>query len=246
MMPRPFVVTFRPVASQDVLDVRLSFAAPGSAEQLSTMSLFLKEVFDFLRCGAAGGDGVDPAAVSLTPAPPVMDPGGVHFALSQVRLASASMSCLLNMLEWGHHHIAPLLGVSVSWAPANLLPDPLALLFPSAWPASYPLEIEDLERRFTIAVELDRPHTEEEIERIEVASIAAWATGLNRGAYGNEHLRPAECALLLTEDAVEILPNGFVWFVDALRCDDAALDGLTNALERMHRTIAVIRRVTIE
>jgi hypothetical protein len=211
------------------------------------MGLFLKEVADFVGSGAGAGDAVDPATASATPSPPGVNVTGAALVLRGVTLAPTFVTCLLNMLEWGHHHVAPLLDVSISWSALSSLRDPLLAQFPSAWRPSYLLEIEDLERRFVIDVELEREVAVPELERIASATLAPWFTAINRGAYGDATFPPAECAAFLTEDAVEFSPGRILWFVGVFRCADGpAFDGLTNVLEKIHRTMAAIRRVAIE
>ena len=244
-MRRPFKVDLDKSSPPGQLRVELSFARLAVEGERKNVGFTLADFAGLGGSGALGGGALDPATTSIRTGPATISEHDAAQVFADVCLSSASLTCLLNMMEWLHHRVLPLTAVRVSWDRIAELKDPLAVQFPPPWPRlGYDLELDDLEESFDIAVEFEAKKPPDLVEKID-EQLGLWYTAVNRGAYGNEALAPADNAMYYTSDAVELAEDGITWFVDVFACDDSALVGLENALERVHRTIAPLRKVTI-
>jgi hypothetical protein len=117
--------------------------------------------------------------------------------------------------------------------------------FPELWPQlSYLLNIGDLQGDVDLNIELEQPQTEQVTERI-VNIMAMWLLATHRGAYADDSFDPSESRVYLGPDVMSVKPERIIWFIETLRCDERALDGMLNLLEWISQKIAPIRHVQL-
>lgn len=241
----PFRLVLDANSRPGLLRVSITFESPAEAEHHEHVRLVLLDYVGLARSGALGGDVIDPTLTTIEPEPPRMESARFTQGFHDVQLDPSALTCLLNVLEWIHHHVAPIATARVEWSAIDPTTNPEVVRFPAAWPRlSYPLEHGDLDRRFTVEISFAEPQTEKAIDQF-LEDLGAWFTGVNRGAYGDDRLAPARSCVVFTDDVMDSSPDGVTWHIDALHASDAALDGLVNVLERIHRTRVQFANVQI-
>lgn len=245
-MKRPFQVLTDSLAPAGRLHLEITFARAAGEEQLRLVPIVLSEFGGLAVSGALSGDQIDPATSSLIAEPAFCTAESLTQIFRQVRIDAAALTCLLNTLEWTHHHVLPLSAVHISWAQIQNTLQRSTQNFPKQWqPPGYRFDISDeIDRRFNIEIEFDEKQSLELAERVN-SHLGMWFTGINRGAYADNTVAPRDSLVFLTDDAVDTHEDGIVWFIDRLRANDAALDGFSNSVEKIHKTITRLRKVTI-
>jgi hypothetical protein len=119
----------------------------------------------------------------------------------------------------------------------------MAIQFPEQWPQlSFRLDIGDLLDDIDVVIEFHEPQNDDVIERI-VETMAVWLLATHRGAYADDAFDPSKSAVFLGPDVMDVSPNRIIWFIEIMRCNESALDGLLNLLEWVHQRVARISRV---
>lgn len=245
-MPRPFAISLVSQGTPGDLAIEWTHVAGASAEQQDQVRLVWGEFVGFARSGALAGDRIAPDKSTLDAQPIVIHATGGSQRFANVRLHRAALSCLLNVFEWIHHHVVALNAVRVSWDQIQGAREHQPIEFPPLSPAlGFPFDVGELDRRFDIEILLELKQSEAGFDAINEA-LGAWFVGVGRGGYGNASIPPADSEMHFTDDVIESSGTRITWHIDALRADDAALDGLGNALAAVHRKLAGIKRVSIE
>ena len=245
-LQRPFRVVFTRSNGAQEARIHVVFKELLGSARERVIRLFFGELSAFVQSGALSGDRIHPAAIR-----PQAPPANVHAVTATqewtgMALPVEALTCLLNMLEWLHHHEAPILEVQLAWDTPVLPAVACATTFPPVWPnLGFVLAIDDAcERRFAIEVTFRERQPLEYLDRV-LHEFGAWFNAVNRGAYGDASVRPASCCLELTGEAVELSTERMVVYIDQFRANESALDGLANVLERVHRKLVAVECVTL-
>jgi hypothetical protein len=245
ILNRPFPVSFETAGAPNVLSFTIDFESPADdvARQgvVEVMTAFAK----LGAVGALGGDSRDPGRSGLTVQVNEVTAQGARWVFRDVRIDAASVSVLLNMIHYVHLEDVPVKMVRVAWPGISGLPRPIALRFPALWPKlSFGLEMGELAGDFDIVVKLTEPQSDEVVKHI-VDAMSAWLLATHRGAYADDSFNPSRSAVLLGPDVMEVSADRIIWFIDAMRCNESALDALLNVLEWVHQNIAPVSDVEV-
>ena len=245
-LQRPFRVVFRRANSAHEARIHVVFKELLGPVRENVIRLFFGELTAFVQSGALSGDRIHPASIRPEAPPAVVRPVTATQTWSGMTLPVEALTCLLNMLEWLHHHEAPILEVQLAWDTAVLPTIASATTFPAAWPKlGFALDIDGAcEQRFDIEVQFRERQSVEYLDRV-LHEVGAWFTAVNRGAYGDAAIPPASCCLELTGEAVELTTESMVVYIDRFRANDSAVDGLANVIERVHRKLIAVARVSL-
>jgi len=93
-----------------------------------------------------------------------------------------------------------------------------------------------------VTVRFRQPQDETTIKRV-VDAMSAWLLATHRGAYADDSFDPSKTAVFLGPDVMNLSPERVIWFIEVLRCNESALDGLVNVLEWVHQRVAPISQV---
>jgi hypothetical protein len=240
-----FALDLDGAAAPSEIRVEAAFARTADDQRQACVAQVFADLAGLGACGALSGKHLDPVLSSLVRRAPTLSDRGITQVFEKVRVDPGLFRCLLNVLEWAHDSVAPFSTVRVSWADLARLPSPGSLPFPARWPLlTYELRMDELDRRFDIEIEFREPQPDEMVLRVN-QQLGLWATAVNRGAYAGEGMRPSDSCIFLTDDVMDTSEKSIVWYIDALRAHDAAIEGALNALERIHRTVAPLRMVTV-
>jgi hypothetical protein len=147
------------------------------------------------------------------------------------------------MIHYIHLEDSPLSSVHIAWPNLGHIPDPQVLRFPGQWPKlSYRLQIESLVNDFDVVVGLSARQQEVVLKKV-IDVMSGWLLACHRGAYADETFDPSSSAVFLGPDVMDVTPDRIVWFIDAMRCNEAALNGLFNVLEWAHQNVTPISYV---
>ena len=243
---RPFRVVLTRAGGTHEARIHVVFRQLLGHARENIVRLFFGELSAFVRSGALAGDLIHPAAIRPDAAPAAVSAVTATQEWSGMQLPVEALTCLLNMLEWLHHNEAPILEVQLSWDTPMLPAIANAAAFPAAWPRlGFALHVDDVgEPRFDIEVVFRERQPLEFLDQV-LHEVGVWFTAVNRGAYGDDAIPPATCCLELTGEAVELTTERMVVYVDRFRANDAALNGLANVIERVHRKLVAVARVTL-
>ena len=106
------------------------------------------------------------------------------------------------------------------------------------------MDIGDLLDDIDVVIDFVEPQDDKVIERI-VEIMSVWLLATHRGAYADDSFDPSKSAVFLGPDVMDVSPNRIVWFIESLRCNESALDGLINLLDWVHQRVARITHVEI-
>jgi len=244
-MDRPFPVRFHTAGDVGRLEVSIDFqglldavAKEGITEVMTT----------FGRLGASGalaGQSHNPGRSGLTIGNSRFTPHGGSWVFEDVRIDPASVGVLLNMIHYVHLEDAAVKAVTLSWPAIERLQNPMALQFPEQWAdLSFQLDDEDPDDDVDVVIEFLRPQAPDVTETI-VDTMSVWLLASHRGAYADDSFNPSKTAIYLGPDVMSVSPERIIWFIEIMRCNESALDGLVNLLEAAHQRVAEISRVEI-
>jgi hypothetical protein len=242
-MDRPFPVYFETTGTPNRLEVMIDFQAPVNDDAKQGM---LEVMTTFAKLGAIGGlagHNYDPGQTSLTLETSQIMSQGSHWVFQNVRIDPVSVFILLNMIHYIHMEDAPLTMVRIAWPAVSQLKDPMAIQFPERWPhLSFPVDIGNLLDDIDVDIKFNEPQENDVIQRI-VETMSVWLLATHRGVYADDAFDPSESAVFLGPDVMDVSPDRIIWFIEIMRCNDSALDGLLNVLEWVHQRVARISRV---
>ncbi len=242
-MDRPFPVQFDSGVPPDVLEVALEFQSAISDVGREGV----QEVMGaFARLGARGalaGHAKNPGDSRITLADTRLAEREGYWLFQDALLDPASVCVLLNMVHYVHLEDASITRARIAWSGIRRLPDPMAIRFPPRWPAlSFELVIGELLDDIDVTVRFRQPQDETTIKRV-VDAMSAWLLATHRGAYADDSFDPSKTAVFLGPDVMNLSPERVIWFIEVLRCNESALDGLVNVLEWVHQRVAPISQV---
>jgi len=244
-MERPFPVYFQTAGTQNKLEVIIDFQASVSDDAKQGV---LEVMTTFTKLGAVGGLGgtnIDPGQSGLLLQTSQTAGQRSHWVFQDVRIDPASVFILLNMIHYVHIVEAPVAMVRIAWPAVGQLRDPMAIKFPEQWSKlSFRLEIGDLLDDFDVNIKFSEPQEDEVVQRI-VETMSVWLQATHRGAYADHAFDPSKTAVFLGPDVMDISSDRIIWFIEIMRCNENALDGLLNLLEWVHQKAAPITRVEI-
>lgn len=249
-------------AAERLFDVRLGPSVPGAGWLLRVQrgdpwtdderTRWLELLRDgFVHLAAVGGlcgrDG-DPLAPAFGGDVEIWeDDGWIEWRLGWMSVDAASASLLLNLCDWATLEIAPALAVEV------LAPG----LRAGAEPPDRPLpgratrlgfavdEGEASGEGISIQVECAETLTGRHVGQMSHL-VQPWLTAVFRGGFalptlpvGDSEVRPADPPIVVVDDL-------YCWNFELFAARYEAVDVLLNCLERVHRTVCPIRRVTVE
>jgi hypothetical protein len=244
-MKRPFPVQFELLTIAQVMEVDINFAAPIDEANVRNVSEVLTA---FGRLGAVGGlagEFDNPAISNLALISSEFKPLTSRWVFSERNIDQAAISILLNMIHYVHLEEAPIAGVRIGWQKLRTIQDPLALSFPSLWPRlSFKLEFGEMLDDIDFLVRFVESQEKEVLDSV-VDTMAAWLLATHRGAYADESFNPSKTAVFLGPDVMNVSPRQIIWYIEVMRCNEDALNGLINLLEWVHAKIAPIEAVEV-
>jgi hypothetical protein len=245
-MQRPFHIHFEAVGPPDALEVVLDFQAAVSD---TGKEQGIQEVMDsFARLtarGALAGDTTDPAEAAMVLADTRLAGQQGYWMFHEARFDPGGVCVLLNMIHYVHLEDTPVKAARIYSPRLRNISDLMAVRFPQRWPRlAFELEIGDLLDDVDVAVRFRHPQDELTIKRV-VDTMAVWLLASHRGAYADDSFNPSKTAVLLGPDVMDLSSERIIWFIDVLRCNESALDGLINLLHWVHHKITPLSRVEI-
>ena len=244
-MNRPFAVYFDTAGTQNRMEIMIDFQVPVKDDAKEGV---LEVMTTFAKLGAVGalaGHSFNPGQSGLILESSQIMTQGSHWVFQDVRIDPASLSVLLNMIHYIHLEDIPLKMVRIAWPAISQLKDPMAIQFPDRWPQlSFHLNIGDLLDDIDVVVGFADPQDDKGVERV-VETMSVWLLATHRGAYADEAFDPSKAAVFLGPDVMDLSPERIIWFIEVLRCNESALDGLVNLLEWVHQRLAPISHVEI-
>ena len=149
------------------------------------------------------------------------------------------------MIHWIHLEVIPVKNVHLAWPVIRTMKNPMEIQFPREWSRlSFPLEVGELLDDIDVDIEFDKPEPRDVTDRV-VDAMSMWLLASHRGAYADDAFNPSKTAIYLGPDVMNVSSDRIIWFIEILRCNTSALDGLINLLEWVHRRVAPIRQVTL-
>jgi hypothetical protein len=244
-LTRPFSVDFESSRTADTLEVWIDFQAPVAGKA----SVGVLEIMTaFAALGASGGlsgSTINPGRASINLAVSQLNGASGHWVFRDVLIDRRSICILLNMIHWAHLEMIPVRRARLAWPQGGLPSDPLALQFPELWPRlSFSLNIGDLLGDIDLDIELEQPQTDEVTSRI-VNTMSHWLLATHRGAYADDSFDPSKSRVYLGPDVMSVKHQRIIWFIETLRGDESALDGILNLLEWVSQKIARVRHVEL-
>jgi hypothetical protein len=244
-LTRPFSVDFETSRTLDTLEVWIDFQTSVNDEARVGV---LEIMTTFAALGSSGclsGSTINPGRASINLEVSQLKGTSGHWVFRDVSIDPASVCILLNMIHWAHLEMVPVRRARLAWPEKKFPSDPLEIQFPELWQQlSYLLDIGDLLGDIDLDIELEHPQTKEVTERI-VNTMAMWLLATHRGAYADESFDPAESRVYLGPDVMSVKPQRITWYIDTMRCNDSAIDGLLNLLEWVSQKLAPIRHVEL-
>lgn len=243
IMERPFPVHFEAAGLPESMEVSIDFQTPIGDDAKEGV---LEVVKTFEKLGATGGlagEKCDPGQSNLTLEASHITAQGSRWVFQDVRIAPASVFVLLNMIHYVHMEEIPVKMVRIVWPILSQLIDPMAIQFPEQWPQlSFRLDIGDLLDDIDVDIKFEKSHDDELSERI-IETMSVWLLATHRGAYSDDAFDPSKSAVFLGSDVMDVSPDRIIWFIEIMRCNESALDGLLNLLEWVHQKVARISHV---
>jgi hypothetical protein len=244
-MDRPFAVYFDTAGMRNRMEIMIDFQIPVKNEAKEGL---LEVMTTFAKLGAVGalaGHGFNPGQSGL-----ILESNSIltqhsYWLFQDVRIDPASIGVLLNMIHYIHLEDIPLKMVRIAWPAISQLKDPMAIQFPDRWPQlSFRLNIGDLLDDIDVVIDLADPQDSKGIERV-VETMSVWLLATHRGAYADEAFDSSKSAVFLGPDVMDLSPERIIWFIEVMRCNESALDGLVNLLEWVHQRVVRISDVEI-
>lgn len=244
-LTRPFSVDFENSLAPDTLEVWINFKTSLGGEARIAAPEIMTTFAALGSSGGLSGSHIDPGRASINLDVSQLGGQSGHWIFKNVLIDPASICILLNMIHWLHLEMVPVRSARLAWPDSRFLSDPLAMQFPELWPRlSYSLNIGDLLGDIDLDIELEQPQTKKVTDLI-VHTMSYWLLATHRGAYANDSFDPTESRVYLGPDVMSVQPQCIIWFIDTMRCDESALDGLLNLLECVSQKIARIRHVEV-
>jgi hypothetical protein len=244
-MDRPFPVYFETGGMQNMLDVMIDFQTPVSDDSKQGVLEVMKAFAKLGAIGGLAGTNCDPGQSGLFLETSQIIGQQSHWVFQDVRIDPASVFILLKMIHYVHMEDAPIAMVRITWPAVSELKHPAALRFPGRWTQlSFGLEIGDLLDDIDVDIKFSEHQENKVIERI-VETMSVWLLATHRGAYADDAFDPSKTAVFLGPDVMDVSPGRIIWFIEIMRCNESALDGLLNLLEWVHQNVARISRVEI-
>jgi hypothetical protein len=219
-------------------------ASAMNEEEVDLLRATIEKLIDLGESGALSGERIAPLLSGLQSDRVWWGTDRAWWSFRNVRLDPATVCVILNALHSFHDQTKPLTAVSLSWADSAQLKDPLAVRFPRRHKAvPFALIVGDLDGSFDIVVEFHAEHDLAEVEKLD-EKMGVWFSGASLGSYAGPFLRPAASRVYFNSDVHSLARDRIEWYIDALRCSEAAIDGLINLLNKLHHTTP-LRSVTI-
>jgi hypothetical protein len=245
MIIRPFTVEYEVLKVPELLEVTISFAAP---TDLSIEKDVVEVLTAFGRLGQVGGlagEDDNPVFTNLRLISSEFKPQTSRWIFGDVQIDQGSICILLNMIHYLHLEAAPIARVRIAWQNLRDIENPSALEFPGLWPRlSFQLEFGEMLDDIDFAIRFLKPENKDVLD-IVVNTMAAWLLATHRGAYADDAFNPSDTAVFLGPDVMSISPNRIVWYIEVMRCNEDAFNGLINVLEWVHLNIAGIESVEV-
>jgi len=246
-MTRPFPVQFSLHASPDVLEISIAFRA---ALDVALEKNVAEVLTAFGRMGSVGGlsgESSNPALASLKLISRDFVLKRTQWIFGDVRIDPASLSILLNMIHYIHLEDAAVESVLIAWQGYRREMGISAIKFPKLWPQlSFQLEFGNMlgDGDIDVTVTFKEPQNENVLEQV-VDAMSAWLLASHRGAYADESFNPSKTAIFLGPDVMTVSPDRIIWYIEVMRCNESAFDGLINLLEWVHWHVARISIVEV-
>jgi len=240
---RPFPVDFGASRAPNTLEAWIGFqTAIGDKARIGVLEIMTT----FAALGATGclsGSNLNPGHASMKLDVEQLTNTSGYWLFQDVKIDPAGVCVLLNMIHWVHLEMVPVQHVCLRWPASGLPSDPLAIQFPALWPRlSFELEIGDLLDDIDLDINLQEPQKEEITSHI-VKTMSMWLLATHRGAYADDSFDPSRSRVYLGPNVMNVGPRRIIWFIDTLRCNESALDGILNLLEWVGQKIARIQHV---
>jgi hypothetical protein len=245
-MQRPFPIVLTRDGPRGVLDLRLIFGDPLTESDTAGWQDVLKTFIDAAQCGALSGAGIAPSNSGCLIEHRWISGQQAGLRLGQTALDSNAYRVLLNLCHWGHHNVSALQQLELDWERLPELTDTDGTTYPAAWPRlSFQLQQYSLEgQTIAIDIELLQPQPADRREQIN-DYIGYWFKAANWSGYADEHYPPPQSTVIIAPDPMITTALDISWYIETYRCSAQMFDGLINCLEKISRTLAPIRQVTI-
>jgi hypothetical protein len=245
LLPRPFPISFEATDAQGGLEIALDFAAPAGDEARRRVEEVLTSFGGLGAVGGFAGRDIDPGRSGLTLDEQRTGPWGAVWRYRDVRIDPASLFIAANMVHYIHLEDVPLRLARILCSDEVPPGRPNVVHFPELWRRpSFRLDFGDLLDDLDVVVRLQVPQTPDRLARI-VDAMSAWLLATHRGAYADDSFDPSETAVFLGPDVMDVRPDCIVWYIDIMRCNENAVDGLLNVLEWAHQHVAAIASVEV-
>jgi hypothetical protein len=246
-MQRPFPFSFEAtdLEAGDRMEVVLEFRSIAADEAQRGVREVLGAFAGLGAVGGLAGRALDPGRSGLTVEDGRVDAERSVWSFRDVHIDPAALFILANMLHYVHLEDVPLRLARVRWPGAAEFDGPSVVEFPEQWRnPSFGLEIGDLLDDIELDIEFVTPQDEATLAKV-VDAMSAWLLATHRGAYADDAFDPAKTAVFLGPDVMSVAPERIVWYIEIMRCNESALDGLLNVLEWAHQNVAPISRVEL-
>lgn len=239
----PFAVALDVPHSLDAIEVRVAFAAGVADDDARDATEVMAAYASLGAVGALSGLHLRPSQARLALSDVRIDGPQGRWSFTGADVDPCALFVLLNMLHWVHLEIAPLARATIAW-PENRRPsDTQRPCFPGACESlSFDCDFDDEGRAIDVTVDFAAPQPEPVVRQV-VDAMSRWLLATHRGAYANAAFDPSNSLVAMGPDVMSLSADRVIWYLDQIRCDDAALDGLVNVLEFVSHRIAPIRRV---
>ncbi len=244
-LSRPFDLQLELPRSLDEIEVRVEFGADVQGTARVASSEIMITFAALGASGALGGLETDPLRSHLHLADERISQRRGRWLFAGVEIDPRSLWILLNMIQWLHQKMVAVLRVVVAW-PENRRPHDMEMLeYPELWQEPpFELEFGDMLGDIDLAIDFESAQPKAVTDRV-VHMMSNWLLATHRGAYANDSFDPAESRVYLGPDVMTVTPSRVVWYIESMRCDEGALDGLLNLLVRVNHDVAAIRRVEV-
>ena len=244
-MNRPFSVQMMVSDRPGILELKLIFGEVVKDNAKVAVYEIMMAFESLGKYGALSGTTINPIATNIELENcDILETTGL-WSFRLVKVDSASLCILLNMVHWLHLEIIPVKAVIVCWPPNNALTEPVELRYPGRWPnISYDINIGELISEIDLEIEFVNSQQQQTLDEI-ILVMSKWLLATHRGAYTDEDFGPSKSYILFSPDVMDVKPERIVWFFDVFTCHDGAWDGLFNLLEYVHNKIASIKGVQL-
>src|SRR5216684_310878 len=241
-MKRPFPIRYGPAGTAGEIRVSCALGTAVKPDGSANLLRILEKFGEYGALGGLSGDRIPPPESALKPSRKGVTAGTLDIVYSDARVDARSSFVLTNLLEAAHGELVALKEVTIAWDGLPMTPAGLKEEFPPQFePVPFELEISFMRSEVDVQVELAKEESEDVIAAL-AGGIGSWIEVVGAGGFGDASRAPRDTEIS-SEDEPTLAPDEVFFSFAAVKCNDAAFDGLVNVLHRFHLTRAAIRKV---